>query len=179
MQKLRALIDRRGVLLFSVIATVACCAGSILLNRGARPDLLHTANMLGPAAKGVLQGKGLSLCSVTRAGIEGCEHSARMPVAPLTIAMLYMAFHQRTVAAAICKAILFLLPVLLAFELAWKSAGARSSRARLWTLTAFTFAILLPPTLDVAGNLNFEEGYFYSWLLLAVSVLLFPEQLRL
>lgn len=174
MQSLRHLIVRRGIILFAALSFAACCAAALVLNRGPHHGLLQSANLLGPAAQGILQGKGLTICATLPGQTHLCESSARMPLAPLAIAALYAAFHQHVLAAALVKSFAFFLPVLAAFWLAWSSTGPR-----LRTLALFTLAVLLLPTLDNIGNLSVEEGYLYGWLALAVTILLFPRQLAL
>jgi hypothetical protein len=179
MQKFFAFINRRGIAIFSLIAITLCSVGTVMLSGGGDHDILHAANMLGPAASSILEHKNLDICSDTGRNIHTCSHSGRMPFAPFTLAVLYSVFHNHYLAAIWVKALLFFVPVLLAFVLAWNNAQLRGRRARLWTLIYFTVAIALPPTLAIVANINFEEGFYYSWLALAICVLLFPQQVRL
>lgn len=175
MLKPRNFLERHGVLCFGLLATALCIAATALLGARHPPDLLETANKLGPTARSLVEGRGLAVCH----GPEGsmtCLHAQRMPLAPLTLAALYLLFHEHGFLAASLKAVLFFAPVLFAFALAWRHAP--SWQLRRATFSIFLLALLLPPTLDTAVNLNFEEAYFYSLLALAVALLLFPEESR-
>jgi len=77
-----------------------------------------------------------------------CRLGMRMPIAPASLAALYLPFQGHKLLAAECKAVLFLLPTLGAFVLAWRYAkGSKSMHALKAALGLFAAALLLPPTL--------------------------------
>lgn len=166
------LSGRRGFLCFSVVAVLICIAATVALGSRSQPPLLQTANKLGPSAESLIQGRGLANCYGEDAS--HCFHAQRMPVAPFTLAGLYLVFHEHRLAAAVLKALLCFAPVLAAFALVWRRAQERSTRTRLIAPGLFLLAQLLPPALDLVVNLNFEEAYFYGAFTLSVALLLFP-----
>jgi hypothetical protein len=187
MQRLLISIQRRGFPLFCAIALLACATCCVVRSRHPQSDLLHADNRLGESAQTLLH---LSDEPQPRPSkhhfTDAPAHPApvfrwnsdRMPVGPVTIAGLYLLFHTAYLPATLLKTFLFLVPVLLAFYLAWTSATLRGPWASVATLAAFSVAILLPPTLNNAVSVNFEEAFSYGWLALAFAVLLFPESLQ-
>ncbi len=173
-------VARYGLGCFTAAAVLLCLASCLILQSRHGNSLLQTANKIGPSAQSLVEGHGLAVCygagpKSGAANDSACVHAQRLPLAALTVAGLYLLFSPHTLPAALLKTLVFLLPALLAFTLAWRSV---STPARPATLGLFLLAFLLPPMLDTAVNLNFEEAYFYSWLALAVALLFFQDAWR-
>jgi len=173
----RNLIDRHGIACFAIIAIALGIGAALALEAHHPPSLLDTANKLGPAAQSLIEGRGLAIC-YGAGEYATCFHAERMPVAPLVIAALHLLFHDHRFPAALLKTMLFLLPVLLMFVLAWRNSQQSPRWIRHAVFGIFFAALVLPPTLDLMANLNFEEGYLYSFLGLAIALLLFADQAR-
>ena len=169
------IVHRRTPLLLAALLTLILLSVAALTNPYRHPPLLEISNFLGPAANSLLHHRGLDVCGGGKHTGYHCLQGERMPLAPITIAALYAAFHSHALLAGLTKSFVFLLPALAAFTLAWRHA--HTERARYAATSLFAFALLLPPMLNVVINLNFEEAYAYSWLALGFSLALFPESL--
>ena len=170
----RTLLRNHGGVLLCVLATLVCVGAAAVLYARHPPSLLETANKLGPAAENLVHGRGLAICYGT-ANQPDCFYAQRMPVAPVTLAFLYLLFGEHGTVAALVKTLFCLAPVLMLFACIMRHAQFCSARRRVAVFALLLLAIFLPPTLDLSANLNFEEAYFYGWFALATGLLFFPE----
>jgi hypothetical protein len=129
---------------------------------------------VGPTAHSLLAGRGLEVMSELT-GTDGNPmpyHAARMPLATLVVAGLTTVVGDRIAIVSIIKTILFLIPIWMAMWIVLSASLDRSAsriRVLLLLVLPFTATVFLA---DVV-NLQVEEGYSYSLLALAFSMLVF------
>jgi hypothetical protein len=136
--------------------------------------LFEMSNLVGPTAKSLLAGGGLSVCT-EEMGTPGnpiCFHAGRMPMATLVVALGIHLFGDHPMRVDLFKTVLLLAPLEMAIFLAWR----RLPRNRLRQI-AYALLLLAPFGItaflaDVA-NMQVEEGYSYSFLALAIALLFF------
>jgi hypothetical protein len=136
--------------------------------------LFEMSNLVGPTAKSLLAGGGLSVCT-EEMGTPGnpiCFHAGRMPMATLVVALGIHLFSDHPMRVDLFKTVLLLAPLEMAIFVAWQRLPRHPFRQ-----FAFAFLLLTPFGIaaflaDVA-NMQVEEGYSYSFLALAVALLLF------
>ena len=129
---------------------------------------------VGPTTRSLLAGQGLSVCTeeVGNSGNPICFHAARMPMATLVTALGIRLLGDHALRVNILKTLLLLIPLELAIYFAWTKMPHALARR-----TAYVLLLLLPfamaPFLADVVNMQVEEGYSYSMLALALSVLFF------
>ncbi len=141
-------------------------------------SLLTLANLVGPTTASVLQGRGLTACTMLlgTSGNPICFHGGRMPLPTLVVAFGVWLMGDHFVSVGLLKTALLLLPVEGAIFLACLRL-APEGMWRRW----ITGVLLLAPfgmsafLADVV-NLQVEEGYSYSFLALVTAILLFGRR---
>jgi hypothetical protein len=139
-------------------------------------SLFSISNLIGPTTRNLLAGDGLTVCTEDM-GTRGnpiCFHAARMPMSAMVVALGIRLFGDHYLRVACFKTFLLLLPIALAIWLVWKSRPSSSSRTLqvvLLLLAPFAMTAFLA---DVA-NILVDEGCSYSFLAMAVALLLFAH----
>lgn len=95
-------------------------------------------------------------------------YAARMPVPPVLLAVAYALFHDNMALVHAFKTILLLLPLVAAASIAFRHAQSKWLAAILLIIP-----FLIPNFIVFTTTLQIEEGYYYSFLALAVALLLF------
>jgi hypothetical protein len=136
---------------------------------GPQSTLFALSNLVGPTAESLLSGRGLSVCidAVGTSGNPICFHAARMPAASLMIALGIRLLGDNAIRVNLLKEVLLLVPLYAGVYLAWRRI--RCLAVLLILLVPFGIATFLS---DVR-MMQVEEGYSYSLIALAVSILLF------
>jgi hypothetical protein len=137
-------------------------------------SLLAMSNLVGPTTQSLLAGGGLSVCTedMGTPGNPVCFHAGRMPMASLVTALGIRLLGDHAFQVDILKTLLLLLPLELAIYLAWKQMPPPLARRLLCALLLLLPFAMTPFLADVV-NMQVEEGYSYSMLALALSVLFF------
>lgn len=143
--------------------------------RYAGNSLLKLSNLVGATTASLLQGHGLTACTMLM-GTPGnpiCFHGGRMPLPTLVVGLGVWMFGDHFLRVGLLKAALLLLPLEGAIYFA--CMGLRlEEKWRRWAagsllLAPFGMAAFLA---DVV-NLQVEEGYTYAFMALATAILLF------
>jgi hypothetical protein len=173
--------DRRLLWLLLLVPVVMSLAGVWILDHTkASKPLFSMTNLVGPTTRSLLAGEGLTACTEDM-GTRGnpiCFHAARMPMSALVVALGMLLFGDHYLRVACFKTLLLLLPVGLCIYLVWRCpmrSGGRRLLVTLLLLAPFAMTAFLA---DVT-NILVDEGYLYSFLAVAVALLLFDVQARL
>ena len=139
----------------------------------ARQSLLDLTNLVGPTTASLLQGHGMTACTVLL-GTPGdpiCFHGGRMPVPTLVVAGGIRLLGDRFVPVAVLKTLLLLLPLEGAIYVTCMGAQLRRREwvIGLFLLTPFGITAFLANVV----NLQVEEGYTYSFMALLTALVLF------
>jgi hypothetical protein len=159
------------VMLFTIgVSIVAAVAGRGTLKKNPA-DL---SNMVGPTALTLLQGHGLVACNqgMGTPGNTICYHSGRMPMASAVVALAIRLVGVNTLRIDLFKILLLLIPLEASIVLAWRRVPADRARAIMTAVLLMAPFAIVPFIADVI-NLQVEEGYTYSLLAFAASVLFF------
>ena len=174
---------RRLLVLFAAISLGASLADVCYYERGPQPSLFTASNLVGPTTQSLLAGAGLTACTelMGTPGNPICFHAARMPMASLVMALGIKLLGDHALRVNLMKTLLLLAPLEFAVYLVWlrlPRTGPRQLAAMLLLLAPFGITVFLS---DVR-LMQVEEGYTYSLLALAVSLLFFamgpPRKLR-
>jgi hypothetical protein len=140
----------------------------------ANKPLFSITNLVGPTTRSLLAGGGIAVCT-DEMGTRGnpiCFHAARMPATAVVVATGIRIFGDHYLWVACFKTILLLLPIEWAIYLVWRRLpGERWRRSLVVLLLLAPFAI--PAFLADVTNLQVDEGFFYSFLIVALSILFF------
>jgi hypothetical protein len=172
--------DRRLLWLLLIVPIIVSLSGVWILDHAkANKPLFSMTNLVGPTTRSLLAGEGLTACTEDM-GTRGnpiCFHAARMPMSALVVALGMRLFGDHYLRVACFKTLLFLLPVGVCIYLVWRCLPRSAGRRRLVVL------LLLAPFATTAfladvTNILVEEGYLYSFLALAVTLLFFNASAR-
>jgi hypothetical protein len=105
-----------------------------------------------------------------------CFHAGRMPLPSLVVGLGVWLLGNHYLHVAILKTILLLLPIEAAIYLVWLQMPLSRVRATFVTLLLLVPFAITAFLADVV-NLQVEEGYVYSFLALAVALILFGGKL--
>ena len=170
--------SRRLLILLLILPILAALTAVFALDHAkTHRSLFAMTNLVGPTTRSLLQGHGLTVCTEDM-GTRGnpiCFHAARMPASALTVALGMRLFGDRYMRVAIFKALLLLLPIELSIYLVWQWLPAAPPR-RLWVVLLVLAPFAIVPFLADISNMLVDEGYSYSFLALAVALLLFPNR---
>jgi hypothetical protein len=172
--------DHRLLALLLVLPLLVSLAAVWALDHAkAQKSLFTTSNMVGPTAKSLLDGGGLTACTedMGTPGNPICFHSARMPLNALVVALGIRLLGDRYLPVALFKTVLLLLPLEFAIYLVWRRLLRQGLPHSRWRTAAVVLLLLAPFAIlaflaDVA-NILVEEGYSYSFLTAAVALLFF------
>jgi hypothetical protein len=170
--------DHRLLALLLVLPLLmSLMAVRVLDHTKTRQSLFTTSNMVGPTVRSLLDGNGLTACTVAM-GTPGnpiCFHAARMPINALVVALGIRLLGDRYLPVAFFKTILLLLPLQLAIYLVWQRLPSS-----VWQAAAITLLLLapfaIPAFLADVANIVVEEGYSYSFLAAALALLFFGSK---
>jgi hypothetical protein len=172
--------DRRLLCLLLIVPVVMSLVGVWYLDQAkANKPLFSITNLVGPTTQSLLAGNGLTVCTEDM-GTRGnpiCFHAARMPMTAMVVALGMRLFGDHYLRVACFKTLLLLLPVELALYLVWRRLP-RSSWRRLVTVLLVLAPFAMTAFLADVTNILVDEGYSYSFLAIAVAVLLFDLPLR-
>jgi hypothetical protein len=168
----------RGRTAYAVLLVLTLLSGlgtAVVFDRPtAGLSLFELTNLVGPTAQGLLLGDGMLVCTdaMGTPGNPICFHAARMPAATVTVALGVKLLGNHFLRVGLMKALLLMIPLELALYLVCLRLPVEKRRRWL------AIALLLAPFAMTAFladlvNLQVEEGYAYSFLALAVAVVLF------
>jgi hypothetical protein len=146
----------------------------------ANKPLFSMTNLVGPTTQSLLAGNGLTTCT-EEMGTRGnpiCFHAARMPMSALVVALGMRLFGDHYLRVACFKTLLLLLPVGLCICLVSRCLPRSGSRRLLVVLLLLAPFAMTAFLADVT-NILVDEGYLYSYLAVAVALLLFDVPSRL
>ena len=156
-----------------VPALCVIAALMMTIRQGHSPSVYSLTNFLGPVAYSVATQHNLD---VTIDDLPFARpvvfHSARMPLPPVFLAAANAAAGGRMWLVFVLKTITFLIPLALAMHLASEHASRKALAHFLLILPFFVPNFLLQTT-----SMQFEEGFYYGMLGLAVAILLFFREL--
>ncbi|MBB5345600.1 hypothetical protein [Tunturibacter empetritectus] len=165
--------DRRLLLVLLLVPVLLSLAAVWALDHTrANKSLFSVTNLVGPTARSLLAGGGITACT-EEMGTRGnpiCFHAARMPATAVVVASGIRLLGDRYLPVICFKTILLLLPVEFAIYLAWcclPQPPGRRAVAILLLLVPF----LIPAFLADVTNLQVDEGFSYSFLALAAAIL--------
>lgn len=144
----------------------------------ANKPLFSITNLIGPTTQSLLAGDGLTVCTEDM-GTRGnpiCFHAARMPMSAMVVALGIRLFGDHYLRVACFKTLLLLLPVAIAIRLVWKCRPTSCGR-RLLVVVLLLAPFAMTAFLADVANILVDEGYSYSFLALAVALLLFVHPL--
>ena len=136
-------------------------------------------NLVGPTTQSLLAGNGLTACT-EEMGTRGnpiCFHAARMPMSALVVALGMRLFGDHYLRVACFKTLLLLLPVELCIYLVWRYLP-RSGGRRLLVVLLLVAPFAMSAFLADVTNILVDEGYLYSFLAIAVALVLFDVKSR-
>ena len=172
--------DRRLLWLILLMPVVISMAGVWVLDHAkANKPLFSMTNLVGPTTQSLLAGDGLTACT-EEMGTRGnpiCFHAARMPMSALVVALGMRLFGDHYLRVASFKTMLLLLPIGLCLYLAWRNLPRSGGRRRLVVLLLVAPFVMSAFLADVT-NILVDEGYLYSFLAIAVALLLFDVRSR-
>ena len=167
--------DRRLLLLLLFVPVVMSLSGVWILDHTkANKPLFSMTNLVGPTTRSLLAGEGLTACTEDM-GTRGnpiCFHAARMPMSALVVALGMRLFGDHYLRVACFKTLLFLLPVGACLYLVWRCLP-RSGGRRLLVVLLLLAPFAMTAFLADVTNILVDEGYLYSFLAVAVALLLF------
>src|ERR1700730_13991483 len=173
--------DRRLLWLLLLVPIIVSLSGVWILDHTkANKPLFSMTNLVGPTTRSLLAGDGLTACT-EEMGTRGnpiCFHAARMPMSALVVALGMRLFGDHYLRVACFKTLLLLLPVGLCLYLVWRCLP-RSGGRRLWVALLLLAPFAMTAFLADVTNILVDEGYLYSFLAVAVALLLFDVQVRL
>lgn len=162
------------------ISLLVVLASSIIFARRSSGSIFDLPDYMGDTANSLLHGHGLRACTDV-GGLHGnviCYQAARMPLVPVFVAALAVLTHDHLQAAYFPKALLLMLPIWGAMVVSLR--GLRGTSRKTYVVAS---ALLLLPFLvtcfvvDVE-NIFVEEGYTFSFLSLALAILLNKDAVR-
>jgi hypothetical protein len=172
--------DRRLLWLLLVVPVVMSLVGVWALDHAkANKPLFSMTNLVGPTTRSLLAGNGLTACTEDM-GTRGnpiCFHGARMPMSALVVALGIRLFGDHYLRVAWFKTLLLLLPVELCIYLVWRYLP-RSAGPRLLVVLLLVAPFVMSAFLADVTNIMVDEGYLYSFLAIAVALLLFDVKSR-
>jgi hypothetical protein len=176
----RTLQDRCLLWLLLLVPVVTSLLGVWALDHTkANKPLFSMTNLVGPTTQSLLAGNGLMACT-EEMGTRGnpiCFHAARMPMSALVVALGIQLFGDHYLRVACFKTLLLLLPVELCIYLVWRNLPRSGGRWRLVVLLLVAPFVMSAFLADVT-NILVDEGYLYSFLAIAVALLLFDVSSR-
>ena len=140
-------------------------------------SLFGLTNLVGPTTESLMHGKGLAVCTDAMGTLDNpiCFHSGRMPLPTLVVALGIRLFGDHFLPVGFFKVLLLVIPIEISIFFVWcrlPSDRPRRFLIALLLLVPFGITAFLA---DVV-NLQVEEGYSYSFLALAVSILFFAQE---
>src|SRR5258705_7868658 len=172
--------DRRLLWLLLFLPVIMALSGVWILDHAkANKPLFSMTNLVGPTTRSLLAGEGLTACTEDM-GTRGnpiCFHAARMPMSALVVALGMRLFGDHYLRVACFKTLLLLLPVGLCIYLVWRCLP-RSAGRRLLVVLLLLVPFAMTAFLADVNNILVDEGYLYSFLAVAVALLLFDVQAR-
>jgi hypothetical protein len=173
--------DRRLLWLLLCVPVIMSLAGVWILDHSkANKPLFSMTNLVGPTTRSLLAGDGLTACTEDM-GTRGnpiCFHAARMPMSALVVALGMRLFGDHYLRVACFKTLLLLLPVGLCIYQVWRCLP-RSGGRRLLVVLLLLAPFAMTAFLADVTNILVDEGYLYSFLVVAVALLFFDVQARL
>jgi hypothetical protein len=177
--------DRRLLALLLVFPLLVSLAAVWALDHAkVHRSLFTVSNMVGPTAKSLLDGGGLTACTeeMGTPGNPVCFHAARMPLNALVVALGIRLLGDRYLPVSLFKTVLLMFPLEFAIYLVWRSLLGRRSLRSSWRTAAVALLLLapfaIPAFLADVANIVVEEGYSYSFLAAAVALLFFGAATR-
>lgn len=166
--------SRLLAVLFIASISIALVTTGAFNYRNAGKSLFSLSNLVGPTTESLLHGGGLTACTEALGTPHNpiCFHAGRMPLPSLVIGLGIGMLGNHYLRVAFFKALLLLLPLELAIYLAWRRMPRQPLRRLAMTLLLLA-PFSIPAFLANVVNLQVEEGYAYSLLALAVSILFF------
>ena len=146
----------------------------VLDHAKANKPLFSLTNLVGPTTQSLLAGNGLTVCTEDM-GTRGnpiCFHAARMPMTAIVVGLGIRLFGDHYLRVACFKTLLFLLPIGLCVYLVWRRLP-RSGWRRVLVLVLLLAPFAVTAFLADVTNILVDEGYSYSFLAVAVALLLF------
>ncbi len=171
---------RQIFLVYLAISMSLSLAAMLAFNWAFRHGSVFTlSNFVGPTARTLLHGEGLTVCSVGLGTIGNpiCFHAARMPVPSAAIALGAALVGDRFLWVGLFKLLLLLAPLEAAALLAIRALPLAGWR-RMTGLTLLLLPFVMTAFLADVVNLQVEEGYSYSLLALATALVLFRPAAR-
>lgn len=141
-------------------------------------SLLTLSNLVGPTVASVLQGHGLTACTVLlgTSGNPICFHGGWMPLPTLVVASGVWLMGDHFVSVGLLKTALLLLPVEGAIFLACLRLAPEGTWRRWITGVLLLAPFGISAFLADVVNLQVEEGYSYSFLALVTAIVLFGRR---
>ncbi len=102
-----------------------------------------------------------------------CLHAGRMPLAAYTIFTLVNIFGTHYSVVTLCKALLSMVPILVAFWLVSDRAMSCRYRPRLYSMVLFAATFMLPAVLLNIVDIDAEECYTTCFLACCCAIVLF------
>ncbi|MCU1253044.1 MAG: hypothetical protein JWQ49_6073 [Edaphobacter sp.] len=172
--------DHRLLWLLLFVPVVMSLSGVWILDHAkANKPLFSMTNLVGPTTRSLLAGEGLTACTEDM-GTRGnpiCFHAARMPTSAMVVALGMRLFGDHYLRVACFKTLLLLLPVGVCVYLVWR-CRPRSEGRRLFVVLLLLAPFAMTAFLADVTNILVDEGYLYSFLAVAVALLLFDVQAR-
>jgi hypothetical protein len=172
--------DRRLLWLLLFVPVMMSLSGVWILDHSkANKPLFSMTNLVGPTTQSLLAGEGLTACT-EEMGTRGnpiCFHAARMPMSALVVALGMRLFGDHYLRVACFKTFLFLFPVGVCLYLVWRCLP-RSGGRRLLVVLLLLAPFAMTAFLADVTNILVDEGYLYSFLAVAVALLLFDVEAR-
>ena len=172
--------DRRLLWLLLFVPVITALSGVWILDHTkANKPLFSMTNLVGPTTRSLLAGEGLTACTEDM-GTRGnpiCFHAARMPTSALVVALGMRLFGDHYLRVACFKTLFLLLPVGLCLYLVWRCLP-RSGGRRLLVVLLLLAPFAITAFLADVTNILVDEGYLYSFLALAVTLLFFDVPSR-
>jgi len=140
------------------------------------PSLTSLMYGVGPTTASLLAGHGLTTCNEDMGTIGNpiCFHSGRMPVATLVVASGIRLLGDHYFRVGVFKTLLLLIPLVMAMYLVCLRLPENSPWRYLAILALLIYPFFNTQFLSDVVNLPVEEDYLYSFLALALAVVLFP-----
>ena len=170
--------DRRFLWLLWIIPVLMSLAAVWVLDHTkADRSLFSMTNLVGPTARSLLTGGGITACT-EEMGTRGnpiCFHAARMPTTAVIVAAGVRLLGDHYVWVACFKTVLLLLPVEFAIYLVWCFLP-RSKGRRILVVLLLLAPFGMTAFLADVSNLLVDEGSSYSFLALAVAITFFDRR---
>ena len=163
---------------YSVTVLVIVIVSVLLLSRTRDINSVYgLANFAGPVTQNLVAGRGFQ--SVAHVDIGPGQqdvityHAHRMPLIPFFLAATVEAVGDKLRLVNLIKALVFVFPLLLAVALAFRGGPQADSKRLLSGALLLLVPFLIPTFLIDIVNLQVEEGYSYSLIVLAFAIILF------